>query len=238
MSSLKQKIIEYQTPRSAKRLVRETKIVLLVGISGAGKDTVKKELLRTIDYRDIVSHTTRGPRENNGVLEVDGLNYHFVSPAEAEEMTDNAAFIEAKYVHGTVYGTSVAELQSAYDQKKIAITDIDVQGVEEYKKLSNEVVAIFILPPDYLTWRERLAKRYNTVAEFQSEWPKRKTSAIKELQQALRVPYYHFIINDQLERTVSVANEIAHKPDIFHRKDDEARLAARDLLDAIVVAND
>ena len=54
-----------------------------------------------------------------------------------------------------------------------------------------------------------------------------------ELEHALAVPYYHFIINDDLDRAVRVVTEIAHREDLFNRQDDEVRLQARDLLDTI-----
>lgn len=230
---LKQNIDEYvPTPETAE-LVRNSQITLLVGISGAGKDTIKQRLLESTDYHSIISHTTRPPRFNNGVGEVDGEDYHFISNDQAEQMVLERAFIEAKFVHGIVYGTSVAEVSCVHDEHKIALTDIDVQGVDEYKQISQDVVAIFILPPSYKVWRERLMKRYESVEAFEAEWPKRRASAIDELKQALLVPYYHFIINDDLERSVRVADEIAHQGDLFFQKDDEARLAARELLNAI-----
>jgi guanylate kinase len=161
------------------------------------------------------------------------VDYHFIDDATAKAMIENREFIEAKFVHGTVYGTSVDELKKSHDELKIALTDIDVQGVAEYKELSQHVVAIFIIPPTYSVWRERLATRYESAEAFEAEWTKRRNSAIDELTHALEVPYYHFIVNDDLNRAVAVAEEIAHKPDVFHRKDDEARLRARDLLTAI-----
>lgn len=230
---MEEKINNYQAPGEVEALLASTKVALLVGIAGAGKDTIKKHLLKQDNFRDIVSHTTRAPRINNDVAEVDGVDYHFVDQPAIELMVDDQAFIEVKYVHGTTYGTSIAELEQANREHKIAITDLDVQGVDEYKKLSGETVAIFILPPDYNTWRARLEKRYSSHAEFEAEWPKRRASAIRELTHALQVPYYHFIINDDLDDAVRIASEIAQKPDVFHRKDDEARLAARDLLDSI-----
>ena len=226
----------YQTPEEAVDIVKTTNILLLVGISGAGKDTIKKRLIGGGDYMDIVSHTTRAPRHNNGVAEVDGEDYHFITMNEAERMLRDEEFIEAKYVHGTIYGTSVAAVKASHDSHKIAVTDVDVQGVAEYKNLSQDVMALFILPPDYETWRERLHKRYPSSEEFAAEWPKRLASAIDELTHALEVPYYHFIINDDLDRAVRVVHEIAHRGDEFNRHDDEARLVARDLLDAIMSA--
>lgn len=227
----------YEPSPETVELVQNSKITLLVGISGAGKDTIKRKLLEKEGYRDIVSHTTRAPRMNNGIIEVDGEDYHFISNDIAAEMVKDKAFIEVKFVHGTVYGTSAHEVQLAHDEDKIAVTDIDVQGVDEYKDLSHDVVAIFILPPSYAVWRERLQQRYATIDEFESEWPRRRTSAIMELEKALFVPYYHFIINDDLDRSVRVVDEIAHQGDLFNRKDDEARLLARDILDEIQAHN-
>lgn len=227
-------IMNYRPTVQAVELVRSTKIALLAGISGAGKDTIKKQLLKLPEFRDIVSHTTRSPRINNGRAEQDGVDYHFIDKKIAEEMLMSHKFIEAKFVHGTVYGTSAAELQLAHDQNRVAITDIDVQGVAEYEQLAPESIAIFIVPPDYKIWLERLKKRYATEADFQAEWPKRHQSAIKELAHALEVPYYHVIINDDLERAVRVTEEIILRGDIFKRQDDEARLAARNLLNDIM----
>jgi guanylate kinase len=231
--NLEDNITQYHPTDEAIAIVKQAKIVLLVGITGAGKDTIKGKLLQRDSFQDIVSHTTRAPRANNGIDEIDGIDYHFMNDDTANRMVQESAFIEVKLVHGTVYGTSVEEVKRAHDAGKVAITDIDVQGVTEYKAISSGVIAIFILPPSYDAWIERMSKRYASQEELDAAFPARRASAITELRHALEVSYYHFIINDDLDRAVQVADEIAHQPDVFHRKDDEARLAARDLLDAI-----
>ncbi len=232
--SLQTLIETYAPTTQAIEVIRHAKITLLVGISGAGKDTIKKALLREPGFEDIVSHTTRQPRHNEGVLESDGVDYHFISHDEARDMLERGEFIEAKFVHGTVYGTTIAEVEHA-SRGAIAVTDVDVQGVSEYKAVSSEVVAIFVVPPSYDIWIERLKRRYATNEEFLHEWPKRRDSAIKELTRALEVPYYHCVINDDLARAVAVTADIARRPDTFTRKDDEARLIARDLLQQITL---
>lgn len=230
---IEQLIANYQPPQSAFDTIRHAKIALLVGISGAGKDTIKKELLKRPGFDDIVSHTTRKPRSNAGIPEVDGEDYHFIDEDTARGMLERSEFVEAKFVHGTIYGTSVEEVRRA-SERGVAINDLDVQGVAEYKNVSSQVMAIFIVPPTYDVWIDRLKKRYATDAEFQAEWPKRRDSAIKELTNALLLPYYHFIINDELDQAVEAATEIiAHPMDEFHSKDDEARLLARQLLKTI-----
>lgn len=227
--NLEQLISGYTAPKKAIETIKNTDIALLVGISGAGKDTIKKALLERGGFGEIVSHTTRQPRRNEGVLERDGQDYHFISEETAEEMLKNGEFIEAKFVHGTVYGTSIAEVQRAAEQG-VAITDVDVQGVTEYKAVSDRVIAIFVVPPSYDEWIGRLKRRYSSNEEFHREWSRRRESAIRELTRALELPYYHCVINDDLPRAVEAAADIAKRPDRFTRKDDEARLVARDLL--------
>jgi guanylate kinase len=50
------------------------KKIALIGKSGAGKDTVKKELCNYIGVIPEVSYTTRPPRLN----EIHGVDYNFV----------------------------------------------------------------------------------------------------------------------------------------------------------------
>ena len=170
MPKIEELIKEYQPSEEARQLVIQTKIVLLVGISGAGKDTAKQRLMQSPEFADIVSYTTRLPRQNKGVWEREGVDYHYIDETTATKMLENHAFVEAKFVHGTVYGTGVKQIQDIHDADRIAVTDIDVQGVDEYKKLSPGVVAIFLLPPNYQEWRRRLSVRYASQEEFDREW--------------------------------------------------------------------
>ena len=234
LENLENLVANYKTPAAAVDVIESSRIALLVGISGAGKDTLKQALLHRAGFAEIISHTTRLPRKNGGIMEQDGVDYYFINDEKAAEMLQAGKFIEAKFVHGTVYGTSIEAVQQAAAQG-IAITDIDVQGVEEYKDISDDVIAIFIVPPDYDTWVQRLRRRYVSEEAFMQEWPTRRDSAIHELSRALEVPYYHCIINDNLERAITVTTEIAQREDdVFNQKDDEARLRARQLLDEII----
>ena len=236
MSKIEKLIKEYQPSEAVRQLIIQTKIVLLVGISGAGKDTTKQRLMQSSEFADIVSYTTRQPRQNKGIWEREGIDYNYIDEATAARLLESHAFVEAKFVHGTVYGTGVKQIQDIHDAGKIAVTDIDVQGVDEYKKLSPGVVAIFLLPPNYQEWRRRLSVRYASQEEFDREWPKRYNSAIREITHALEVPYYHFVINDDIDETARIVSEIASKLDVYNRKDDEARLAARDVLEQLKAA--
>lgn len=213
--------------------LRDTKLLLLVGITGAGKDTVKKLLLQNEDYYDFISYTTRKPRENYGVLEQQDVDYHFIDLETAECMIHEGRFIEVKEYAGNIYGTAFEDLAKGNANKKIAINDIEVQGVSEYKKYFDNVIAVFIMPPSFQEWQRRLKNRYDD-EEFKREWPKRRQAAIRELSHALEVPYYHFVINDDLDETIDAVDSIARNKDHFTRKDDEVRLVARDILETML----
>lgn len=233
MKNLQFLVQNYQTPPAAIELVEKSRILLLAGISGAGKDTTKRQLLKNLEYRDIVSHTTRAPRVNNGVMEQDGVEYNFITKEQAEEMLASHKFIEAKFVHGKVYGTSIAEIEAAFEAGQISMTDIDIQGIAEYKKLSSNVVAVMILPPDYETWRARFANRYQSEAEFERDFQKRLPEAIESLEAALAEPYFHFILNDDFRNTARIIDQIMHQDVEFNYKDIEVRVCARKLLEDI-----
>lgn len=200
--ALDQKLTAYKAEDGIKQLVKATPILLLVGPTGAGKDSVKDELLKTDKFHHIISHTTRAPRINHGVIEEDGREYHFIDKKQAENMLDNQEFIEAKIYSGNLYGTSVAEIQRAKDEGKIAMTDIEVQGVAEYKALDPSVMAVFLLPPNFAVWQERLQRRYGDVVDAQ-DYRLRLQTALDELEQLLETGYYVAVINDNLADTVA-----------------------------------
>ncbi len=225
---------EYQPGEAARDVVARSNTLLIVGISGAGKDTIQSHLLKKPDYHRITTHTTRAPRYNNGVLEQNGADYYFVSQGEMYELLETKQMIEVNQFGDNFYGTSVAEFERANASQKIAVADIDVHGISAMRDLGGDAIrSLFILPPSYDEWMTRLGQRYPDLDAFHEAFSDRRTTAIDELDHALSVPYYHFIINDELERAVRVVDEIAHRENMFNRHDDEARLVARDILDEL-----
>lgn len=218
-------IKNYQPTEATKNVVKSTTSVFLVGITGAGKDTIKQKLLETDRFYHLVSHTTRPPRINNGVAEENGVDYYFIDDAEAMRMLAAGEFIEAKEVYtGTIYGTSVAEFRTAIDQGRLPLTDIDIQGAIEYQAISSSVVVIFILPPSFTAWRERMLGRYSSQADFETDWAKRRATAKRELETALSSTKFHFLINDQLDMAINQALKI-----IDNQTSESEQLVARKL---------
>jgi guanylate kinase len=230
--SLTQKLAEYSPDPSINQLVRQTRILLLVGPTGAGKDSVKEKLLDTGRYHHIISHTTRPPRINHGVVEQDGREYHFIDKDTAGQMLADHKFIEAKVYSDNLYGTSVAEIEQARTEGKIAMTDLEVQGVAEYKNLDPNVMAVFLLPPDFKTWQARLQSRYGDVVDAK-DYRLRLETALHELEELLSTDYYAAVINEDLDKAVERIQALVDSARHITPDDPQARQVARKLADDI-----
>jgi guanylate kinase len=226
--SLVQKLASYTPAESTTKLIKSTPILLLVGPTGAGKDAIKDKLLKTGRYHHIISHTTRPPRINHGIIEKTGREYHFIDKAQAEKMLDEQSMIEAKIYSGNLYGTSLSEIKRAHDDKKIAMTDIEVQGVAEYKSLDPEVMAVFLLPPDFKTWQDRLSHRYGDVVDA-ADSRLRLQTALNELEQLLNTDYYIPVINDNLEKTFDKIQSVASGKELADSEIKQTREVAQKL---------
>jgi guanylate kinase len=228
----------YRTPPKAVQLVQDSSILLMVGATGAGKDSLINYLVSDGGYEYFVSTTSREPRMNSGKLELEGVDYYFVDNDRLRELVTAGAFIELKEVHGDVYGTLSAEIQKAHDENLVAISDVDIQGVEVYKAISPDVVAVFIVPPSLEAWRERLQKRAGgkiTDPEQRKIFLGRLHTAVKEFKAALARPseYITFVVNDDLQSAAKRIDAIVRGDD-NQQHDKAARVLAQQILDELV----
>ncbi len=137
-------------------------ILVISGLSGAGKDTVINRLkeISPIDFHFVVTCTSRMRREN----EVDGRDYHFLSREKFEAMIANDEMVEYSVVYDDLKGVPKFEIEKAFKEHKDIILRVDRQGMLKVRKLYPNAVSIFIVPPDAHTWLGRLRAR-NTDTE-------------------------------------------------------------------------
>lgn len=212
-------------------------LLFIVGISGAGKNALSTKLKTDHpgEYHQMVTNVTRAPRKNNGVLEQDGIDYHFISMATANRMLDNQQYIEANVYSGNIYGTSVAELEVAQQKNRIVIGDIDVNGVANFVRLGLHALPVFVLPPSYGVWQQRLLTRYPNGQIDREDWLARMKTAQSEIEHALKADYFYFVINDDLDQAAETINAIAHDTPV-ERRPPAALAAAHTILEAINAA--
>lgn len=170
--------------------------------SGAGKTTLTRRLLNEFGPQLVfsVSHTTRPMRPG----EADGIDYHFVSPDDFEEMVRRGEFAEHAFVHKNRYGTAEAPVEAALAAGRDMIFDVDWQGGAALSaRWPADSLKIFILPPDLNTLAARLKSRATDKPEVIAT---RLQNAIDELGHYPEYP--HLIVNDDLDRAYGVLRAI------------------------------
>jgi guanylate kinase len=176
-------------------------LVIVSSPSGAGKTTLTQRLLREFPRLEFsVSYTTRPKRPN----EVDGVDYHFVTPAEFENMVERNEFAEHAFVHGNRYGTAEAPIEAALGRGNDLIFDVDWQGGDALaQRWPADSLKIFILPPDLEALAKRLRERATDAPDVIE---RRLRKAIEELHHYNE--YQHLIVNDDRDHAYAVLRAI------------------------------
>ena len=131
--------------------------------SGAGKSSLVKALLELDSHLVGVglAHHARAARPGAAGPRVP-LHRRAASSAPRSTHGD---FFEWAEVHGNLYGTSRAAIESRIAGGQDVVLEIDWQGALQIKKLFPHAVLIFILPPSWDELRQRLQRRGEDRAE-------------------------------------------------------------------------
>jgi guanylate kinase len=196
------------------------RLYVIAAPSGAGKTSLVKALMeREPRLRFSVSYTTRKTRPN----EIDGRDYHFITPARFQEMIERGEFLEHAQVFDNFYGTGIEAVRGALSAGGLVLLEIDWQGARQVRERLPEARTIFILPPTRQTLEERLkARRTDSEAVIE-----------RRLQDARRdighwTEFDYVVINDRFEQAVEDLHAIVRErgdPLVAARPDVE-RLAA------------
>lgn len=202
-----QKVLaQYSISGESKKLLQETKLALMVGPTSCGRNTVIRELVKHGGYQFLVSDTTRKMRKNDGVMEQNGVEYWFRTEEEVLADLKAGAFLAPAIIHAQqVSAISMREIQSTHDNNAIGITDIEIVGVDDIIAVKPDAFAIFVLPPSFELWQDRLHKRGEMTS---AEMRRRMESAVEEFTHALEVDYYRFVINDNIAHAVDQVDAI------------------------------
>lgn len=178
-------------------------LVILSGVSGAGKDTIKNELINRMEnVISLPSFTSRGPRNN----EKEGVQYHFITKDEFIEKIKNGEFYEYDIHHENYYGTSKKLMNEKIASGKIIVKDIEVNGTENLlKMLKNDtrLVTIF-LKVDKEELKRRLINRGDNLSPADMELRLGRLD-----YEESKINLYDYVIkNDDLQKTVEVIMKI------------------------------
>lgn len=129
-------------------------LVILSGVAGAGKDTVKKEIIKRMENVESIPSITDRPIRPG---DIPGETYIFVDNVEFKRMIENNELYEFDIHHNHYYGVPKKILNDKINSGKTVIKDVDVNGTENLVRILKEdmkVVTIFLRVP-----KEELRKR-------------------------------------------------------------------------------
>ena len=177
-------------------------IIVISGPSGVGKDATIANLKKSdASFHYVVTATTRSKRTN----EIDGVDYHFLSKEDFEEMISNDDFLEYAMVYGNYYGVLKKDVKHALEKGKDVIIKVDVQGAKTLKKKIPDAIFIFLVPPSVEDLAERLSLR-NTDSE--KDLQIRLSKAAEEMKLTEMFDYVVMNCKNDLDKTTQTVQAI------------------------------
>lgn len=133
------------------------KIIVLLGASATGKDTVVKHISEKYGIPIAVSYTTRPMRSN----ETQGVEYYFISDDEMHEKFKNGEVIEhtSYYIQSEDVSYTYANVTSEFEKGDYILTILNPHGLYQFKQslYKDNLVSIMLNCDD----RVRLVRSLN-----------------------------------------------------------------------------
>ena len=181
-------------------------LIVYSGPSGVGKGTILKELLpiKSLKLCYSVSMTTRKARPG----EVDGKDYFFVTRKRFEKAIKNDELLEYAEFVGNYYGTPKDYVEKMTNEGKNVVLEIETIGAKKIiKKFGDEnVVSIYILPPDMKELERRLKERNTEPPEVIKKRIAKARREIKKLDM-----FDYVVVNDDLKVAIKEVKDIIKK---------------------------
>ena len=161
--------------------------------SGAGKTTLAKKIAENnSNFTISISFTTRKARPN----EINGKDYHFVTTEKFNSLVKENNFFEHANIFDNYYGTHKKTVLGLLSKGKDVLFDIDWQGTQQLKKISDlSVVTIFILPPNIHVLKERLLNRHKGQEKLIQKRMNKFNEEVSHWNE-----YNYVVVNDDLNK--------------------------------------
>jgi len=182
------------------------RLMVLAGPSGVGKSSIVDRLRAELpDLHFSVSATTRAPREG----EVEGVHYHFVSPAEFDRLIEAGDLLEWAEVHGGLQrsGTPREPVERELAAGHPVLVEVDLAGARSVKAAVPDSVTVFVEPPSFEELARRLTDRGTETAEVRE---RRLRTAVEEM--AARSEFDVVVVNDEVQAVVDRLVELLVAP--------------------------
>lgn len=125
------------------------------------------------------------------------MHYFFTTKEQFAAEIAEGKFLEYAEVHGNIYGTSRAAVDTVLDGGRVCILDVDVQGARALRRSHTNAIFVFVAPPSLEDLARRLAGRGTETAE---QIHLRMSNAKGEINTLNEKGLYDYlVINDDLE---------------------------------------
>ncbi len=143
-------------------LPRQSRVFVISGPAGVGKDEVIKKLLGADRrLRKVVTNTTRAPRTG----EREGIDYHFCTREEFERLRESESLLEHATYDEEHYGTPAEPVREALAAGLDVVLKIEAQGAMKVKARLPGAVLVFVAPESLAELAARMARRNADRAE-------------------------------------------------------------------------
>lgn len=175
-------------PEVLSRLSR-VDFVAVVGPSAAGKTTLIHEAVRREPgIRAVLNSTSRPPRPDEG----EGVDLRFETRERMRERITRREYVQ---VAPTVFGDLYATAAEDYATDAVAVLPVLAEAVPTFRALPfRSLRAVYVLPPDWETWRQRMTARHATAERLR----RRVAEGLRSLEYARDEPDLAFVVNDDL----------------------------------------
>jgi len=183
------------------------RLIIVAGPSGTGKGTVENAIMQKFpEIQFSVSLTTRPRRD----YEVEGEHYFFITKDEFLGCLNRNELVEWQEVYsknGHYYGTLRSYVDTALEEGRQLLIDIDIKGGINLKKAyPQNSVSIFIKPPSLDALEQRLINR-------KTDSPEQIRIRLDRMPEEMELgkQFDYSIVNSELKDAVDDFTEILEK---------------------------